>query len=54
MTGVDLDGVLDGKPTDAQRTVRDALDAFAALDIPLASALSQPVLDWYLRASSYR
>ena len=34
-------------PTAAQRTVRDALDAFAALDIDVADSLPPSVLAWY-------
>ena len=38
---------VDGRPTDAQRTVRDALDACVALDIDLEPLLPADVLDWY-------
>lgn len=40
---------LDGRPTNAQRTVRDALDACIALDIELEPLLPANVLDWYSR-----
>ena len=33
--------------TPVQRTVRDALDAYAALDLPLASCLPESVLHWH-------
>ena len=38
---------VDGRPTDAQRRVRDALDACVALDIDLEPLLPVNVLDWY-------
>ncbi len=37
----------DGRPTLAQRTVRNALDAYVALDIDLEPVLPPKVLDWY-------
>ncbi len=37
----------DGRPTLAQRTVRNALDAYIALDIDLEPMLPPKVLDWY-------
>ncbi len=40
---------VDGRPTNAQRTVRDALDACVALDIDLEPLLPPNVLDWYSR-----
>lgn len=39
----------DGRPTNAQRTVRDALDACVALDIELEPLLPPNVMDWYSR-----
>jgi hypothetical protein len=33
--------------TPVQRTVRDALDAFDALDLPLAPYLPEAVLHWH-------
>lgn len=44
---------LGGMPTaatPAQRTVRDALDAYAALGIPIEERLPAKVLEWYRRA----
>jgi hypothetical protein len=37
----------DGRPTLAQRAVRNALDAYIALDIDLEPLLPPKVLDWY-------
>lgn len=39
----------DGRPTNAQRTIRDALDACVALDIDLEPLLPASVLDWHSR-----
>ncbi|MEO6138758.1 MAG: GIY-YIG nuclease family protein [Luteimonas sp.] len=39
----------DGRPTLAQRTVRNALDAYIALHIDLEPMLPPNVLDWYSR-----
>jgi len=41
----------DGRPTPAQRLVRDALDAYAALDIDLEPLLPAEVLRWYCGVS---
>lgn len=48
MLGVDeLDGLVGRTP--AQRKLRDALDAYRALDVDIAALLPDAVLDWYRR-----